>query len=183
MTAAAEGEFEKRLADELQGARRVIVLGVGNELRGDDDAGPRVIRLIKHLASKVVRIIDSGVTPENSAEAVLRFRPSHVVLVDAVEASQQPGSVAILSEDTISNVAVSTHRLPLTLFTSYLRSQGLKAQFIFIGLQVKDVSLGSAMSPEVEEATTRVSTTLEHALSHLTLRTRRPHKASPGKHP
>lgn len=97
----------------------------------------------------------------------MRFRPTHVVIVDAVEASQPPGFVAILPEDLIPSVAVSTHRLPLTLLISYLRSQGLKAQFIFIGLQVKDVSLGSPMSPEMKDATSRVAKALEGSVSHL----------------
>ncbi|MEM2904354.1 MAG: hydrogenase 3 maturation endopeptidase HyCI [Candidatus Bathyarchaeia archaeon] len=164
---APREEFEERLAEELMGAGRVFILGVGNEMRGDDAAGPRVIRLVKHLRSRAVRVVDSGVTPENFAEEILSFKPSHVVLIDAVEASQPPGFLALLPEDVISNVAVSTHRLPLTLLTSYLRSQGLNARFLFIGVQVRDTSMGSPPSPEVEEATRRLATALERTLSHL----------------
>lgn len=160
-------EFERRLGEELQGVLRVFVLGVGNELRGDDAAGPTLIRSMKHLRSRRVRVVNSGVTPENSAEALLRFKPSHVVLVDAVEASQPAGSVSIIGEEAISSVAISTHTLPLTLFTSYLRGQGLKAHFTFIGVQVKDVALGATMTAEVEAGVKRVAAALDRFLSQL----------------
>ena len=64
-------------------AGRVCIVGVGNRLRGDDGAGPRLIDARHPDASGVW--LDAGVVPENYLEIIARANPDTVLIVDVVE--------------------------------------------------------------------------------------------------
>lgn len=51
------------LAPLLAGGERVVLLGIGNDLRGDDGAGPRVARALDGRVTWQVRAVH-GLTPE-----------------------------------------------------------------------------------------------------------------------
>ncbi len=158
-------EFKEELVKELKSAERIAILGVGNELRRDDAAGVAFTKLFKPMASKNVLVLNCGMTPENFIDKVRRFRPSHVIYVDAVEASNLPGSIGVFNEGNISTATVSTHRISLALLISYMRALGVKAKVIVLGVQPKDLSLGEGLSPEVQEAVNLLATLFKDALA------------------
>ncbi|MBD3277109.1 MAG: hydrogenase maturation protease, partial [Candidatus Aegiribacteria sp.] len=76
------------LNDKLRG--RVVFVGIGNLLKGDDALGPK---LVEELASKGLKTVDAGTTPENYIGKVASMEPDTVVLIDAVHLDSKPGSV------------------------------------------------------------------------------------------
>ena len=56
---------------------RVAILGVGNEMKGDDGAGVRVVRELSQRmpATPGVLLVDAGQAPENFTGPLRRFRP------------------------------------------------------------------------------------------------------------
>jgi len=64
-------------------AWRLSALG---EMRGDDAAGIEVVRRLRHkLKSSKVLLVEGGVAPENFTSNIRRFKPSHVIFIDATD--------------------------------------------------------------------------------------------------
>ncbi len=131
---------------------RVIILGMGNELRGDDGIGPMVIKsLKKEIRDPDVEIIDCGVVPENFLSKIESFKPGKVIIIDAIDANKKPGTVHIIKELSNNQLALSTHRVPLSIMVEYLKKNA-KVEVVLIGVQVKNTEFGSEMSNEVRAA-------------------------------
>jgi len=155
------------LSSFLKGATRVAVVGIGSELRADDAAGIEVVRrLQKRLASPKVMLIDAGIVPENFLGSIKRFKPSHILLIDATDFGDELGSVMLAEPDAIVGKPLSTHRLPLSILASYLRNQ-TRARIALLGIQPKDANLGGQMSNRVKLAVIEVSTALSKVLRSL----------------
>jgi hydrogenase 3 maturation protease len=140
------------LSPVLKDAHRVTIMGIGSEMRGDDAAGIEVVRRLRErLSSPKVQLIDAGVVPENFTNRIKRFKPSHVVLIDATDLGLKPGSTRIFGPEIISEWPVSTHRLPLSLFAEYVHKQ-MGAKVVLIGIQPASVAVGAAMSKQAKIA-------------------------------
>lgn len=132
---------------------RVAVVGVGNELRGDDAAGAILARALRPLTARHgnLLVIDAGSAPENTSGLLRCFRPELVLLVDAAQMEAEPGAVRWLAWQATTGVGVSTHSLPLHIFASYLIAE-LGCKVALLGIQPADTSVGVPLSPVVREA-------------------------------
>jgi hydrogenase 3 maturation protease len=142
------------LAKELDTFKRLVVLGIGNELRGDDTAGVLVVKKLKRALKdlKNVLIINCGTAPENFLSKVKAFSPSHVLVIDAIDFKGESGSVILYEAEKEMIESISTHRLSVSLVRAYLEESGLKTKFFLIGIQPKNILLGARISHEVNEA-------------------------------
>lgn len=137
----------------------VMVLGIGNRLRGDDGVGSL-------LAERLVRrgkagVFDCGEVPENYTGRVKERVPRAVVFVDAMELGSEPGTVAILAGQDLSDAKrPSTHNPTLGPLALYL-GQETGAEVFLLGIQPKRTGFGEPMSDEVE----RTLGVLEDALA------------------
>ncbi|MHA1595587.1 MAG: hydrogenase maturation peptidase HycI [Candidatus Baldrarchaeia archaeon] len=141
------------LANFLENVRRLIILGIGNELRGDDGAGVIFVReLSRENPPENVVLLSCGQSPENFTGVILRESPSHIIIVDCADISAEPGTVSIIFENEISGIALSTHNLPLTLFLKYLRGHLPNVRILIIGIQPGVLDLGAGLSDKVRGA-------------------------------
>lgn len=139
----------------------VLVLGVGNSMKGDDGVGPRVVgrltaacrlpaaRSGSDRAAAVVAL-DCGVTPENYTSVVRRLRPALLLIVDAADMGLAAGECRIIPAGRVGALGLSTHSMPLSLFISYVSE--LASRVVLIGVQPRLMGLGAPMSSEVAEA-------------------------------
>ena len=128
---------------------RVVVLGVGNPLKGDDGFGPA---LIERLDGKTEAVcIDAGSTPENYGGKIVKIKPDTIIIADAVHLGRRAGECEVLRKDDIARTGLSTHDLSLDMFIGYLE-EGTGADIYMIGVQPLDVSFGSDMSESVRDA-------------------------------
>lgn len=138
----------------MSGATRVVVVGVGSELRGDDAAGVMVAQAIiertASLGNPRLIAIDGGTAPENVTSVIIRAHPSHVVFVDAADMGLDPGEAKIIRRSEIGGTSFSTHSLPLTVIADYLeKSTG--CEIFVIGIQPKSISFGAEISPAIRQ--------------------------------
>ncbi len=155
------------LSSFLQNAKRVAVVGVGSELRGDDAAGIEVLKgMRKKLRAANVLLIDGGTAPENSTSQIRRFKPSHIVFVDATDFEGGPGDVVIAEPSAIRGHSVSTHTVPISALAGYLREE-IGAESILVGIQPKSVSMGAGISSGVEASIEKVVALLLEALNSI----------------
>ena len=148
---------------ESTDASRVAVLGIGNELNGDDGAGVKINEGLKihqkdsamKESSAVRLIISAGLAPENFTGQLRRFRPDMVILIDAADLDSAPGEVAWLSwKDTIG-MSGSTHSLPLSILAQYLVEE-IGCEVHLLGVQAGSNGYGEALSLPVVRAANEV---------------------------
>lgn len=145
----------------------LVILCVGNEFRGDDSFGPYVAKKIKKLSVKeTVKVIDCGTAPENFTDVIREIKPTHVILVDAVDFQGFPGDIILSFEPNFDEVSVSTHKPSLALLTKYIRNS-VGSKVILLGVQPKSIEWGSKMSNEVATASEVVVKALRSAIRKL----------------
>jgi len=154
-------------------ARRVVVLGVGNTMKGDDAAGLIAAELLEEGLARGkadpsrLRIIRAYDVPENFTGQIRAFGPDLVVLVDAALGKRRAGSVFPVDVSTIAFEDLSTHKVPLSAFVRYL-DEDIGAKTLILGIQPAAVAFGGPVSPAVRKAAERIAAALLAALSRLT---------------
>jgi len=149
--------------------KKVAILGVGNELNGDDAAGVMVARTLKELLQEKsaasgrarsgaldVLILEGGAAPENFTGPIRRFQPDLVIFVDAANLSQPPGSVAWLDWTVAGGLSASTHTLPPSVLAQYLVRE-LRCRVVLVGIQPEHIDFDRPPSEPVCQAVNRTS--------------------------
>ena len=150
----------------LENRRRVVVLGIGNTLRRDDCFGVYVASLLKRFNLENVLVLEASFSPEAFLDDILKFKPSHLIIVDAVEVKRKPGDLIIARfDDVVDDATLSTHKLPLTLLVKYLKLMGFNGEVVLVGVQPGDLSFGETPTPEVKKAIHIVTDLLKTVLS------------------
>jgi hydrogenase 3 maturation protease len=161
------GELEK-LFDEykkqktgVQRPFRLAVMGLGNDLKGDDGVGFHIIsELEKHLKkTSSVLLLKTGV-PENHVKDVRMFVPDLLLIADSAEFRGNPGDIRIIQEKEIQRIFFSSHTTPLTIFTKLLRSELPAVKIIIFGIQKSQTEFGMPMTKPVRESGTRLAITI-----------------------
>ncbi|MCC6146866.1 MAG: hydrogenase 3 maturation endopeptidase HyCI [Anaerolineaceae bacterium] len=147
---------------------RLVVIGIGNELNGDDAAGVLVIRSLQRFLSTNPQtlLVEAGPSPESFTGPIRRFQPDMVLLVDAVDMGEEPGSIAWVEWQRLSGVSALTHRLPPTVFGKFL-IQEIQCQLALLGIQAGSVEFGAPLSPAVKNAIRRLTNGLAAVLKEL----------------
>lgn len=132
-----------------------VVLTVGNNMMGDDGAGPYLYELMTQNPIEGWQAIDGGSIPENCVDQIISLKPNRLFIVDATEMELQPGEVRIIDEALIADMFImTTHNLPL----SFLIEQVKEAidEVVFIGVQPELVSFGFPMTDAVKQGVEKV---------------------------
>jgi hydrogenase 3 maturation protease len=147
------------LSNRLKG--KVMILGVGNPVRGDDGAGPY---FIEQLRGKVdAALLDCEEVPENFLGKITENQPDTILIIDAIDIGMSPGTVALL-EDELEGMSWSTHRSSLQLFINFVKAE-TRAEVIVLGIQPKSTEFGSETSEEVKESVSLLRDIIPKALA------------------
>jgi hydrogenase 3 maturation protease len=134
------------LADRLRGRGRVVLVGIGNPLLGDDAAGCLVARGVKGTPG--IDVVESDDVPERDVLRIADAKPDVVLLADAVDLGAPAGSVAVLEPDALAGYAPTTHRVPLSLIATLIRRVAA-ADVLVLAIQPRQMTPGAGVSPEV----------------------------------
>ena len=147
----------------------MAILGVGSEFRGDDAAGMLVAEKIEKMSGprahrgagtekKVVLKIFLGATaPENLTGEIIKFKPTHLIIVDTADIKEKPGTILLLKEEDLGEgISFSTHKLPPKVMMDYF-NKTLKCAIFVLGIQPKSLKFGMAVSKEVRSSVKEVS--------------------------
>ena len=143
--------FQKMLEIKKYIQGKVVFLGVGNSMRGDDGLGDRFIeelRKSKKSRSSQIYLFKGAQVPENYLEPIAKIKPDRIFIVDALDFGASPGKVRLFKEvGPQSNF--STHALSLNFILDYLRKR-TEAEVFILGIQPAQLQWGATLSPEVE---------------------------------
>jgi hydrogenase 3 maturation protease len=148
--------LEDRLRERLRG--KVVVIGVGNSLRGDDAVGCHVANKLKETPSLSVIVAEE--VPEDYFGLVTKLKPDTVVFIDAVDLGMQPGSIALVEKEEITGYLPTTHRMPLSILMSLL-GQETGADVFLLAVQPDYTGFGFGVSREVELSGALLATAIE----------------------
>jgi hydrogenase 3 maturation protease len=134
-----------------------IVLGIGNQLNGDDAAGIYVVDTInrkRHRAkaafpNKIIAI-DAGTVPESYSSVIRQNQPDLLILVDAADMGLPPGSTRIIAPEKVSILSFSTHHIPIPIFISYVKE--FCGKVLVIGVQPEETETGVGISKAVRKS-------------------------------
>ena len=142
--------FKRQLEEFLENNEKLIILGIGNELKCDDGVGPFIINELKDLENSNLIIIDGKTVPENFTGKIRKEQPSHVILVDACLMGCKPGEFKIVDNDDFVNIGISTHSMSLSYFVKYLgRDNDFK--IIFVGIEPESMDYSDKPTPAVQK--------------------------------
>jgi hydrogenase 3 maturation protease len=148
-------------------APRVAVVGIGNELNGDDGVGVWVARNLQEAVGRVadspVLIVEAGTAPENVTGALRKFAPILILLIDAAQLNEPPGTIGWVDWRETTGISAITHGLPLHVIAQYLVTE-IGCEVALIGIQPRGNAFDTPLSPEVQHAVDEVVQVLQASL-------------------
>jgi len=139
---------------------RIILLGIGNTLMGDDGVGPVVARSLIGQLPPSVEVVVGEVAGMMLQRHFMRGVP--VLVVDAIATQAEPGSVFRFpaEECDVGSLRSNTlHGCGLPYLMTNARLSGADPDVTVYAVQVGDVRpVPDTLTPAVEEAAARVAT-------------------------
>lgn len=146
------GQVIAELANVLNNAVKIAFLGVGSPLRSDDSLGLCLTmgleRSLQPNPNQVFQFSLGESAPENFSGTIREFKPDYLVIFDAADLHQPPGTFALIAPDQIGGASFATHMLPLKILVDYL-VLATGCQVMVIGVQPETLEFGETLSPVV----------------------------------
>ncbi len=134
-------------------AEGACIIGVGNPMRGDDAAGTLVAkRLIEEHPDCHERIVNAEEVIEAYAFSIAKKKCKNVIIIDAVEAPAEAGTVLFGKYRDIASASLdySTHKMSMSLAVEIIEGSG-KSVYL-VGIVPRNVEFGTGMDEEVVRA-------------------------------
>jgi hydrogenase maturation protease len=146
-------------------AKRVLVAGVGNVLRGDDGFGPAVTERLGQLPEGA-DVVETGIGGIALLQELM-VGCDALILIDAVDRGAEPGTVFLITPEVREAVHVpDVHLANPDRVLSMAKSIGvLPDRVLIVGCQPADVDeLNIGLSPAVTRALEIAVTKVEEAV-------------------
>lgn len=139
--------FPADLATRISASFRIAIIGVGDECSPIDRLGLYAAGKLGGGNLNKASVFLAGTVPESITAPVRRFLPDYILILDSADMGARPGTVAVISKDTIRATLVSTHALPLPVVMEYL-AQTCSCEVTLLGIQPDLSRPGSGLSKE-----------------------------------
>lgn len=174
-------DVKLKLNDFLKDCSKLLILGIGNDIRGDDGVGPYIINQLYDLKEGLLEnddcsetnlefidldsmnnlknstnfknlvLINAGSVPENFTGSIKKENPSHILIIDASLTGKNPGDMSVVLKENIINLSVSTHSMSLSYLIKYLETDS-EFNILFIGIEPKIMDLSFDLTDSVKNA-------------------------------
>ena len=137
---------------------RILVLGVGNLLMGDDGVGIHAVgELLKRALPPGVDVVDGGTAGLDLLRVMEGY--AKVLIIDAVDAGQEPGAILRFTPEDITtqvvDFAVSLHQTEVLKVLELATCLGQSLPPIVVyGVQLREMAWGTELSPAVQDQLT-----------------------------
>jgi len=148
----------------------VLVIGFGNELMGDDGAGPAAVRKLLGQALAAGARIEDGGTDALTLPGWWRGE-REVWIIDAVHSGRPPGTIHRLDHEAVvslSSASSSCHHLSLPeclRWIAHAYPQMGAVRYRMWGIEAASVTLGAGLSAPVAGAVGEVTVEVRAALA------------------
>jgi len=135
--------------NKLRGSA-IVIVGIGNTLKGDDGAGPLVCQQLE--GKTCAGLIDAATVPENYIQPIIKKAPQNLLVIDAIDFGAPTGRIKIFRPEELNSIVISTHALSPRLFVDMI-VEAIKVNVYFVGIQPGQIQLGQLVCPQVSETT------------------------------
>jgi len=157
-------DIESSLKEWFSGAQRVVIAGIGNPFRRDDFVGVEIVRKLQNRVSQSVYLIEGETVPESFIAPITKFKPTHILVIDAGLLNLKPGSSKLVDPTQLMRKSsISTHTLPLRIFCDYL-TETTGAKISLLVVQPEDTRFGEGLTPKLLETATNLANHLLNIL-------------------
>lgn len=155
----------------------IVVIGLGQNLRGDDEVGLIAVRYWAETYLSASNFSNIRVELAESPGLNLIYLMSGAevaILVDAVQSDKAPGTLHVLSETDLGAFfggTDSAHGWGVAETLALGRSidpDSLPKRIVVIGIEIKQVQLGAGLSPDVEGVIPQVATLIQKLVKETT---------------
>lgn len=163
-------EFNSLFDEFLSGVTSLAILGIGNEMNGDDAAGLHVISTLKQFQLPPwITLFYCEKAPEHFLGKLYTQKPNRVIVIDAANLSGPPGAIGVIPTALISQqLNFSTHTLSLTLLADFLNPVTDEFDIMFIGIKPKLMLFDTTLSVEVKKASEELAHFLFSKFANIT---------------
>jgi len=132
---------------------KVLVLGIGNTVMSDDGVGVKVVRLLQdeYRFPDHVEVLDGGTLGLDLLPKLEGI--SHLIVVDAVETGDKPGTCIRLSGEDLPialETKISPHQMGLKDLLAVARLLGdAPREMVLIGVQPGSIEMSIELTPAV----------------------------------
>jgi hydrogenase 3 maturation protease len=126
--------------------KKVVFVGIGNTLRGDDGVGCYFVEeLSKKIKNDKISFINAGLCVENYLSKIVKLNPEVVIFVDAYSGEvKQP--YLLLNKDEIQNLTFSTHNISLVTIIEFLEKDLTDTQFYVLAIKPQSLKIQERIS-------------------------------------
>ncbi len=137
---------------EFNGCRLAIV-GIGNELSGDDAAGVVIVHQLREALShrQNLLFIVGGLAPENFSGLIRKFLPHNLLFIDTANMGGEPGDIDVFEMEELDGLSFSSHTLPPAILAEYLAAE-CSCTVKLLGIQPISTGMAEPMSEAVTES-------------------------------
>lgn len=145
------------LISAIEKSSKVIVLGLGSEIRGDEIAPMRIIEKLDR--GERLLSIWAGTRPENFTGKIIEYAPDHLLVFMVSKFGGNPGELKLVQISEHSEE--SLHESPLTTMTHYLKEK-IDVEVSLLLIEPKNLMIGET-SEEVKEVTRKIISQIKKA--------------------
>ncbi len=163
---------EQNWAQKLEGliaksspSRKITIIGIGHPLKSDDYVGSLIARdLEKKIHHSRVVVVDAEQSLENILGKMQEEEPGLLIIVDALDMRQPPGTIQLFDLDQVTDAFFTTHNIPLRLILQSLQNHPTT---VLLGIQPGTVEVGGTLSRSVRSARKGIVDAIEEMLERL----------------
>ena len=148
---------------------KILVLGLGNLLMGDEGIGIHVIKKLMEIKlPKNIEVVDGG-TAAFDLMPYLKAAQK-LIIVDAVQTGGKEGAIYRLRPEDLSpgsGKTLSLHQITLQEVLEAAHLLDIKPEVIIIGIEPKQIGCGDELSQELKEVIPAVTRIIKEELSIL----------------
>ncbi|MFQ5981139.1 MAG: hydrogenase maturation protease [Candidatus Heimdallarchaeota archaeon] len=161
---------------------KILVLGVGNTLKGDDGLGPAFIdqfnSLIHNKYNGKIEAIDvgTGLTPFLLDVCMFPEKPSAILIVDGYTGANKKhplkeGDIFEINSSSLETRpeigSIESHRLPPRDFLTELREQGVKIRILVCKIHNIPNEVNMGLSDSAANAIPRICEKVERIINEM----------------
>jgi hydrogenase maturation protease len=137
---------------EILQTRPLLLLGMGNPLRGDDAIGHLLAQELEPFNGEGFQAHAVGIAVENAMRWIREAAGGTVLLVDAVfDEALAEGDWKLYPGDQLDSICHTTHSIPLSMLIAYWQREVSDLKVSFLGISIRSSTDMAPLSPALHQ--------------------------------
>jgi hydrogenase 3 maturation protease len=123
---------------------KVLIIGIGNYLRSDDGAGPKIIDRL--IGSPKVSLLNAETNIERYIEPIRNSNASVLLFIDSMSFGKNPGYCSLVPVDEIIDFSFHSHNISINRLRDFFHVPAY-----ILGIEPETLRVGEDLSPLVQQ--------------------------------